>query len=204
VRRRLGQGGFQAVVLDAYQARRAITGHKIRPTLQAAHIRPITADGPHAITNGLLRSDADTMFDRGYLSVDPSRRLLVSLRLRQELGNGEESNRIAGQPIRAIPANRPARRRVLEWRCVTVFKPADTKPKSPESGLISPAPAPSSPGRSLLAWRILDPPGQSSLSSTRTSGSRSGDSARTSVRLFCIALTSSGAILACRRWLKPS
>ncbi|WP_452464782.1 hypothetical protein [Nonomuraea recticatena] len=38
--RRLGQQAFQAVVLHAYDRRCAITGDKIRPVLQAAHIRP--------------------------------------------------------------------------------------------------------------------------------------------------------------------
>jgi putative restriction endonuclease len=124
VRRRLGQGGFQAVVLDAYQARCAITGHRIRPTLQAAHIRPVTAHGPHAITNGLLlRSDVHTMFDRGYLSIDPKLQLLVSPRLRQEFGNGEEFYRIAGQPI-SVPSRRTDRPagEYLEWHRDTVYK----------------------------------------------------------------------------------
>lgn len=124
VRRRLGQGGFQAVVLDAYQARCAITGHRIRPTLQAAHIRPVAADGPHAITNGLLlRSDVHTMFDRGYLSVDPRLRLLVSPRLREEFGNGEEFYHIAEQPI-AVPSRHPDRPagEYLEWHRDTVYK----------------------------------------------------------------------------------
>ncbi|WP_371131195.1 HNH endonuclease [Microbacterium sp.] len=68
---RLGQGGFRAWVLDAYNARCAITGHKIRPTLQAAHIRPVASGGQHRVDNGLLlRSDVHTMFDRGYLTVD--------------------------------------------------------------------------------------------------------------------------------------
>ena len=124
VRRRLGQGGFQTVVLDAYQARCAITGHRIRPTLQAAHIRPVTADGPHSITNGLLlRSDVHTMFDRGYLSLDTHLRLLVSPRLREEFGNGEEFYRIAGDPIAAParPTDRPAVEH-LEWHRDMVYK----------------------------------------------------------------------------------
>jgi putative restriction endonuclease len=65
---RLGQRSFQAVVLAAYNRRCAITGTKISPVLQAAHIRPVTVGGEHRIDNGLLlRSDVHTMFDRGYL-----------------------------------------------------------------------------------------------------------------------------------------
>src|SRR5712691_2749346 len=40
---RLGQRSFQAVVLAAYYRRCAVTGTKISPILQAAHIRPVTA-----------------------------------------------------------------------------------------------------------------------------------------------------------------
>ncbi len=38
---RLGQRSFQAVVLDAYHRRCAISGTHIPPVLQAAHIRPV-------------------------------------------------------------------------------------------------------------------------------------------------------------------
>lgn len=123
-RRRLGQGGFQAVVLDAYSARCAITRHRIRPTLQAAHIRPVTAGGPHALANGLLlRSDVHTMFDRGYLALTNDHRLLVSPRLREEFGNGEEFYRQAGEPVE-VPrgsAERPAGE-YLEWHRDVVFR----------------------------------------------------------------------------------
>ena len=128
MRRRLGQGGFQAVVLDAYQARCAITGHRIRPTLQAAHIRPVTADGPHSITNGLLlRSDVHTMFDRGYLSLDTHLRLLVSPRLREEFGNGEEFYRIAGDPIAAPPGS-PTGRPASTWSGTATWSTRPAKP----------------------------------------------------------------------------
>lgn len=44
VRPRLGQGSFRLLVTDAYRRRCAITGEKVLPVLQAAHIRPF-ADG---------------------------------------------------------------------------------------------------------------------------------------------------------------
>jgi putative restriction endonuclease len=65
---RLGQQAFQAVVLRAYSRRCAITGDRIRPVLQAAHIRPLPAGGDHRLDNGLLlRSDVHTLYDRGDL-----------------------------------------------------------------------------------------------------------------------------------------
>jgi putative restriction endonuclease len=121
---RLGQQAFQAVVLDAYGRRCAISGTTIRPVLQAAHIRPVTAGGEHRIDNGLLlRSDVHTMFDRGYLGVDAHYRLRVSPRLRDEFGNGEQFYARAGEVI-ALPgrqADRP-QREFLEWHLDEVFK----------------------------------------------------------------------------------
>ncbi|GAA1011708.1 hypothetical protein Aple_012800 [Acrocarpospora pleiomorpha] len=121
--RRLGQQAFQAVVLHAYDRRCAITGDKIRPVLQAAHIRPITRGGAHRLDNGLLlRSDVHTLYDAGYLAVDPKHRLLVSPRLREEFGNGEEFYRRAGHEIGLPqrPQDRPDRD-ILEWHLDEVF-----------------------------------------------------------------------------------
>ena len=121
---RLGQQAFQAVVLRAYARRCAVTGDRIRPVLQAAHIRPLPAGGDHRLDNGLLlRSDVHTLYDRGYLGVDPRFRLLVSPRLRDEFGNGEQFYSKAGTPI-ALPERRSDRpnREFLEWHLDEVFK----------------------------------------------------------------------------------
>jgi putative restriction endonuclease len=121
---RLGQQAFKAVVLDAYHRRCAITGTHIPPVLQAAHVRPVTAGGEHRLDNGLLlRSDVHTMFDRGYLGVDPKYRLVVSPRLREEFGNGEQFYAKAGQVIE-LPAHRVDRphREFLVWHLDEVFK----------------------------------------------------------------------------------
>jgi putative restriction endonuclease len=121
---RLGQQAFQAVVLDAYGRQCAISGTRIRPVLQAAHIRPVTSGGEHRVDNGLLlRSDVHTMFDRGYLAVDPHHRLRVSPRLRDEFGNGEQFYARAGEVI-ALPARQVDRpqREFLEWHMDEVFR----------------------------------------------------------------------------------
>jgi putative restriction endonuclease len=121
---RLGQHAFQAVVLRAYGRRCAVTGDRIRPVLQAAHIRPLPAGGEHRLDNGLLlRSDVHTLFDRGYLAVDPKHRLRVSPRLRDEFGNGEQFYAHNGESI-AVPARRSDRphREFLEWHLDEVFK----------------------------------------------------------------------------------
>jgi putative restriction endonuclease len=121
---RLAQDTFRAVVLSAYNGHCAITGTKIRPVLEAAHIRPVTEGGENRLDNGLLlRSDVHTMFDNGYLGVNPKHRLLVSPRLRAEFGNGEQFYSRAGTVIAlpGRPADRP-QREFLEWHMDTVFK----------------------------------------------------------------------------------
>lgn len=124
VRPRLGQGGFKVLVRDAYETRCAMTGHKIVPTLQAAHIVPVSANGENRVDNGLLlRSDVHTMFDRGYLGVSPDYSLQVSPRLRSEFGNGDEFYARQGEVIRLPQAavDRP-NREFLEWHMDSVFK----------------------------------------------------------------------------------
>ena len=125
VPQRLGQRAFQGVVLDAYGYRCAVTGDKIRPVLQAAHIRPLPRGGEHRLDNGLLlRSDVHTLFDRGYLGVDPGHRLVVSPRLRDEFGNGEEfyARAASREPI-TLPSRRIDRPNAefLEWHMDEVF-----------------------------------------------------------------------------------
>ena len=124
VRPRLGQGGFKTLVREAYEKRCAITGHKIVPTLQAAHIVPVSAQGENRLDNGLLlRSDVHTMFDRGYLGVAPDYTLHVSPRLRSEFGNGDEFYARKGSTI-ALPRNSADRPNAefLERHMDSVFK----------------------------------------------------------------------------------
>lgn len=123
VPQRIGQRSFQAVVLQAYGRQCAITGAKIRPVLEAAHIRPLAHGGEHRLDNGLLlRSDIHTLYDRGYIGVDPKHRLLVSPRLREEFRNGEELYAHAGMSISLPerPADQPSRE-FLEWHLDEVF-----------------------------------------------------------------------------------
>lgn len=121
---RLGQGAFKGMLLTAYRRHCAITGGRISPTLQAAHIRPVAMEGQHRLDNGLLlRSDVHTLFDNGYLGVDERHQLRVSPRLRTEFGNGEEFYTRAGEAIR-LPerrADQPARD-VIQWHMDTVFR----------------------------------------------------------------------------------
>ncbi len=123
-RPRLGQGSFRVVVLDAYGRQCSVTAEKALPTLQAAHIRPVSEGGQHRVDNGLLlRSDVHALFDRGYVTVTPDLTFRASRRLKEDFHNGEHYFQLAGQRIR-IPdreQDRPARE-LLEWHADTVFK----------------------------------------------------------------------------------
>lgn len=101
---RLGQGAFRVVVTDAYQRRCSITGEKTLPVLEAAHIKPYAAEGPHSVNNGLLlKSDFHTLFDSGYITVDEDYRIDVSRRLHEDYGNGRDYYKYHGQKLLVLP-----------------------------------------------------------------------------------------------------
>jgi putative restriction endonuclease len=99
---RLGQSSFRVLVTDAYARRCAMTNERTLPVLQAAHIRPYSVGGRHELANGLLlRSDLHTLFDQGYLTVDPDgHRVVVSGRIREEFENGRDYYQLHGRQIR--------------------------------------------------------------------------------------------------------
>lgn len=75
---------FRKVVLRAYDERCAITGLKLingggRAEVDAAHIRPVQANGPDVVNNGLaLSGTAHWMFDRGLISLGDDLQILIS------------------------------------------------------------------------------------------------------------------------------
>jgi len=123
---RLGQGGFRVLVTDAYQRRCAITGESTLPVLDAAHIKPYTTAGPHALENGLLlRSDMHTLFDKGLLTVTPDLRLEVSSQIKEQYSNGKLYYSYHGSELRSLPVDprdRPGSE-FLEWHNENVFVP---------------------------------------------------------------------------------
>jgi putative restriction endonuclease len=123
VKQRLGQGTFRLLITDIYQKRCSITGEKVLPVLQAAHIRPVSEGGGHRVDNGLLlRSDVHTLFDRGYLTVAPDLRVMVSSRLKKDFDNGEHYCQYQGREIWTPPAvtDRPSKV-FLEFHRDSVF-----------------------------------------------------------------------------------
>jgi len=124
VKQRLGQGAFRVLVTDIYERRCAVTGGKALPTLEAAHIRPVSEGGQHRVGNGLLlRSDFHTLFDRGYVTVTQGLVLRVSQHLKKDFDNGQEYLQHDRQKI-WVPtsdADRPSTE-LLEWHSDLVFR----------------------------------------------------------------------------------
>lgn len=75
---------FRQIILDAYDSRCAVTGHKFingggRAEAQAAHIRPVEHNGADDVRNGLaLSGTAHWMFDRGLISLADDYEILIS------------------------------------------------------------------------------------------------------------------------------
>jgi HNH endonuclease len=100
VRPRLGQGAFRVAVTDAYKRQCAVSGGRVLPALDAAHIRAYCDGGEHEVSNGLLlRRDIHSVFDAGYATFDTSLRLVVSDRVRTDFNNGDEYRRLHGQRL---------------------------------------------------------------------------------------------------------
>jgi putative restriction endonuclease len=75
---------FRRIVLRAYDERCVVTGLKLingggRAEVNAAHIRPVEANGPDTVHNGLsLSGTAHWMFDRGLISLGDDLQILIS------------------------------------------------------------------------------------------------------------------------------
>jgi putative restriction endonuclease len=123
VRPRLGQGTFRVLVTEMYRRHCAVTGEKVLPVLEAAHIRPVSAGGVHRIDNGLLlRTDIHALFDSGYVTVTPDRQFRVSRRLRREFDNGEVYYQFQGKEVWLPPEPEfGPKKESLEWHGDTIF-----------------------------------------------------------------------------------
>lgn len=118
---------FRRVVLRAYDERCAITGLKLingggRAEVEAAHIRPVEANGPDIVSNGLaLSGTAHWMFDRGLLSLADDLQILVS----RQANDPESIRSVINRSGYALPpthmTNRP-HPHFLQWHREHCFK----------------------------------------------------------------------------------
>lgn len=103
---RLGQGAFRVAVTEAYRRQCAVSGGKVLPALDAAHIRPYADGGSHIKSNGiLLRKDIHSVLDTGYATIDSAYRFVVSKLVKDVFNNGEEYRRLHGKSL-ILPAQK--------------------------------------------------------------------------------------------------
>lgn len=124
VEMRLGQATFRSMVASAYDWRCAITGERVLPVLEAAHIKPYAEEGPNVVQNGLLlRADIHRLMDDGYATVTDDLHFDISRHVRDDFENGREYYALHGKELRK-PSQRilwPAREYV-EWHNQHAFR----------------------------------------------------------------------------------
>jgi putative restriction endonuclease len=118
---------FRRVVLRAYDERCAITGLKLingsgRAEVAAAHIRPVEANGPDIVSNGIaLSGTAHWMFDRGLISLADDLEILIS----RQTNDPESVRSIINKSGQALPPGRISDRphpHFLKWHREHCFK----------------------------------------------------------------------------------
>ena len=103
---------FRHLILNAYDETCAFTGLKLingggRAEVQAAHIRPVAANGPDSVRNGLaLSGTVHWMFDRGLLSLSNDMEILVSRHLNNPTAVEKLVTVLSLQKYPAIPESR--------------------------------------------------------------------------------------------------
>ncbi|QNA85127.1 restriction endonuclease [Sphingomonas sp. So64.6b] len=118
---------FRKIVLRAYGERCAITGLRLingggRAEAEAAHIRPVGANGPDIVSNGLaLSGTVHWMFDRGLISLSDDLDILVSRQANDAESVRAMINRTgrAFLPLRAMDRPHP---HFLQWHRDHCFK----------------------------------------------------------------------------------
>lgn len=118
---------FRRIVLRAYDQRCAITGLRLingggRAEVDAAHIRPVEANGPDIVSNGIaLSGTAHWMFDRGLIGLSDDLQILISRQV-----NDFEAVRVLINPSgRALAPSKVSERphpHFLRWHREHCFK----------------------------------------------------------------------------------
>lgn len=118
---------FRRVVLRAYSERCAISGIKLingngRAEVAAAHIRPVEANGPDIVSNGIaLSGTVHWMFDRGLISLSDQLEVLVS----RQANDAEAIRSLINKTGHAFAPERSSERphpSFLQWHREHCFK----------------------------------------------------------------------------------
>lgn len=102
---RRGQSQFRKKLIKRYGGRCQVSGCDFLPIIEAAHIDPYAESADNAAGNGLLlRSDIHTLFDLGYLGIEPSS---LKVRVHPSL-KGSEYHQVDGVELQTVGMKRPA------------------------------------------------------------------------------------------------
>ncbi|MES2290116.1 MAG: HNH endonuclease [Pseudomonadota bacterium] len=118
---------FRKIVLRAYGERCAVTGLKLingggRAEAEAAHIRPVEANGPDTVQNGLaLSGTVHWMFDRGLISLSDDLEILVSRQVNDPDSIRAMVNKSGSARLPLRPIDRP-HPHFLNWHRENCFK----------------------------------------------------------------------------------
>jgi putative restriction endonuclease len=118
---------FRQVVLRAYQARCAMTGLRLingggRAEVEAAHIRPVEANGPDIVNNGIaLSGTAHWMFDRGLIGISDDLQILISRHVNDPNAISAMINRTRRILLPARETEQP-HPQFLQWHRQNCFK----------------------------------------------------------------------------------
>ena len=90
------QSRFRQDILEASGCICVVTGTKLRDVLEAAHIKPVNAQGNDHVSNGFcMRTDIHTLFDTGHLRIEPDGNIHLSDAARNETAYVTLPTRIA-------------------------------------------------------------------------------------------------------------
>lgn len=118
---------FRRIVLRAYSERCAISGLRLingrgRAEVAAAHIRPVEANGPDIVSNGIaLSGTVHWMFDRGLLCLADDLQILIS----RQANDPESIRALINNTGYALPTRQPFERphpHFLQWHREHCFK----------------------------------------------------------------------------------
>lgn len=118
---------FRRIILNAYDQRCAVTGLKLingggRAEVDAAHIKPVEANGPDIVNNGIaLSGTAHWMFDRGLISIADNLEILIS----RQVNDQDSIRALVNKTGYALPPERESQRphpHFLKWHRDNCFK----------------------------------------------------------------------------------
>lgn len=120
----LGPSSFRISVTESYNRRCAISGEGILPILDVSHFKAPIHKGPSINQNGiLLRKDLNILFEKGYISIDQSLRVMVSPSLKKDYNEKGTYLNLEGKPLVNLPKNKidyPAKE-FIRWHNERVF-----------------------------------------------------------------------------------